>query len=82
MASRSVFTAALVLGSMLSVRADGQALGMPETVVVQSGTVTLRGLLWLQVSARSGKVIRQYWIERTVPAAQPRIAADEASPRP
>jgi hypothetical protein len=31
---------------MLSVRADGQALGMPESVVVQSGTATLRGLLW------------------------------------
>ena len=46
MANRRVFMAAIVLGSMLSVRADGQALGAPETVVVQSGALTLRGLLW------------------------------------
>lgn len=31
---------------MLSVRADGQAPGAPETVVVQNGALTLRGLLW------------------------------------
>src|SRR5687768_1591834 len=41
-----VFMAALVLGSMLSVRAGGQALGASETVVVQNGALTLRGLLW------------------------------------
>ena len=46
MANCRVFMAAIVLGSMLSVRADGQALGAPETVVVQSGALTLRGLLW------------------------------------
>lgn len=37
---------ALVLVFALAPSADGQVSGRPETVVVQSGSVTLHGLLW------------------------------------
>lgn len=51
MANRRMFMAVLVLGSMLSVRADGQALGAPETVVVPNSALTLRGLLWRPIGS-------------------------------
>ena len=44
MANFRVFTLALVLAS-IPVRANGQTLGAPETVVVQNGALALRGLL-------------------------------------
>lgn len=41
-----IILAALVLISALAATAEGQASRGPETVVVHSGTVTLRALLW------------------------------------
>lgn len=46
MANFPVFIAVLVLASAQPVQAPGQVLLAPETVVVQSGALTLRGLLW------------------------------------
>lgn len=41
-----VLLLALALASSLSVQAEGQVPGAPDTVVVRSGPLTLRGLLW------------------------------------
>jgi carboxymethylenebutenolidase len=46
-----VFVAALILGSILSGPANGQSFGAPETVVVQNGALSLRGLLWRPTGA-------------------------------
>lgn len=46
MANLRVFTLALALVTAVPVCSDGQSLGAAETVVVQSGALTLRGLLW------------------------------------
>lgn len=46
MANFRVFMLALALATAFPVCSDGQALGAPETVVVQSGALALRGLLW------------------------------------
>jgi predicted acetyltransferase len=61
------------------VRVTCDADNSPSVRVIEKNGGVLDGEA---VSARSGKVIRQYWIERAVPAAQPCIAADEASPGP
>ena len=41
-----VLILAIGLASGLPAPAVGQALGTPDTVLVQSGALTLRGLLW------------------------------------
>lgn len=46
MANFRVFMLALALATAFPVCSDGQALGASETVVVQSGALALRGLLW------------------------------------
>jgi predicted acetyltransferase len=67
------------IGYVTCVRVTCDADNSPSVRVIEKNGGVLDGEA---VSARSGKVIRQYWIERAVPAAQPCIAADEASPGP
>ena len=47
MRSLRVLTATLVILSPLRSPAGGQTLAVPDTVVVQSGSLTLRALLWI-----------------------------------
>ena len=60
------------------VRITCDANNAPSVRVIEKNGGVLDGEV---VSTRSGKLIRQYWIERDVTAAQPHIAAAEASPR-
>lgn len=46
MVTSRLLTAALVLVATLASRAEGQAIAEPDTVVIRSGTLELRGLLW------------------------------------
>jgi carboxymethylenebutenolidase len=46
MTKTSVFLLAFALGFTLAARAEGQVAGGPDTVVVQSGALKLRALLW------------------------------------
>src|SRR6185436_8440522 len=39
-------TALMVIFSLLPIKAGGQTLATPDTVVVYNGSLTLRGLLW------------------------------------
>jgi dienelactone hydrolase len=46
MKSLFALTAMMVIVSPLPIRAGGQTLAAPDTVALQSGSLTLRGLLW------------------------------------
>lgn len=46
MRSLRALTVTMVLVSLSPIQAESRTLAAPDTVVVQSGSLTLRGLLW------------------------------------